>query len=74
MSTDILFGLRFDLSENFWNAQAIVTPFLSFNGINQAYLLKISITNNKKLNPLLSLLIDCVSAKPALQILSLNTE
>ena len=30
-------------------------PFLSFKGITQAYLLKISITHNKNLNSLLNL-------------------
>ena len=49
-------------------------PFLSFKGTIQAYLLKISITHNKNLNPLLHLLIDCISAKLAPQILSLNDE
>ena len=39
-------------------------PFLSFKGITQAYLLKISKnTHNKNLNPLLNLLNSCISAK-----------
>ena len=49
-------------------------PFLSFKGITQAYLLKISITHHKDLNPLLNLLNNCISAKSAPQILSLNEE
>ena len=49
-------------------------PFLSFNGTTQAYLLKISITHNKNLNPLLNLLNNCISAKSTPQILSLNDE
>ena len=49
-------------------------PFLSFKGTTQAYLLKISITQNKNPNPLLNVVINCVSAKSALQILSLNAE
>ena len=49
-------------------------PFLSFKGITQAYLLKISITHNKNLNLLLNLLNSCISAKSAPQILSLNEE
>ena len=53
---------------------AILTPFLSFKGTTQAFLLKISITCNKNLNPLLNLLINCISAKSAPQILSLNVE
>ena len=51
-----------------------LTPFLSFKGTTQAYLLKISITHNKNVNPLLNLLINCISAKSAPQILSLNVE
>ena len=49
-------------------------PFLSFKGITQAYLLKISITHNKNLNHFLNLLNSCISAKSAPQILSLNEE
>ena len=49
-------------------------PFLSFKGITQSYLLKTSITHNKNINPLLNLLINCVSAKSTPQILSLNEE
>ena len=48
--------------------------FLSFKGITQAYLLKISIIHNKNLNPLLNLLNNCMSAKSTPQILSLNEE
>ena len=50
----------------------MVTPFLSFKGITQAYLLKISIAHNTNLMPLLNLLINCISAKWAPQILSWN--
>ena len=49
-------------------------PFLSFKGITQAYLLKISITYNKNLNPLLNLFNSCISVKSTPQILSLNEE
>ena len=49
-------------------------PFLSFKGTTQAYLLKISITHNKNLNPLLNVLINYISAKSAPRILSLNAE
>ena len=49
-------------------------PFLSFKEITQAYLLKISISRNKNLNPLLNLLNSCISAKSTPQILSLNEE
>ena len=49
-------------------------PSLSFKGITQAYLLKISITHNKNLNPLLNLLNNCTSAKSTPHILSLNDE
>ena len=36
-------------------------PFLSFKGITLAYLLKILITHNKNLNPLLNLLNNCIN-------------
>ena len=52
----------------------MLTPFSSFKGTAQEYLLKISITHNKNLHPLLNLLINCISAKSAPQILSLNVE
>ena len=52
----------------------MLTLFSSFKGTIHAYLLKISITHNKIQNPLLNLLINCISAKSALQILSLNAE
>ena len=48
--------------------------FLSFKGTTQAYLLKISITHNKNLIPLLYLLNNCVSVKSTPQALSLNAE
>ena len=48
--------------------------FLSFKGTTKAYLLKISITHNKNLIPLLYLLNNCISAKSTRQILSLNVE
>ena len=49
-------------------------PFLSFKGTTQAYLLKISITHNKNLRPLLYLLNNYISAKSTPKILSLNVE
>ena len=49
-------------------------PFLSFKGTTLAYLLKISITHNKNLLPLLYLLNNYISAKSTPQILSLNVE
>ena len=57
----------------FW-PQSTPAPFLSFKGITHTYLLKISITRNKNLIPLLNFLINCISAKSAPQILSLNDE
>ena len=74
MSTHILFGFLFELSNCFWKAPAILTPFLSYKGITQAYLLKKSITYNKSLNPSLNLLINCISAQSAPQLLSLDPE
>ena len=50
----------------------MLTPFLSFKGTTQAYLLKISITHNKNLIPLLYLFNNYISGKSAPQILSLN--
>ena len=50
----------------------MLIPFLSFKGTTQAYLLKISITHHKNLIPLLYLLNNCIFAKSAPQILSLN--
>ena len=52
----------------------IVIPFLSFKGITHAYLLKISITHNKKRIPLLNLLINYISARSAVQILFIKDE
>ena len=52
----------------------MLITFLSFKETTQAYLLKISITHNKNLTTLLNLLINCISAKSAPQILSLNAE
>ena len=51
----------------------MLTPFLSFK-TTQAFLLKVSITHNKNLNPLLNLLISCISAESVPRILSLNAE
>ena len=47
---------------------------MSFKVITHAYLLKISITHNKKQIPLLNLLITCISARSAPQILPWNDE
>ena len=68
------FGLRPDLSNISWKTSTILTPFLSFKGTTQEYLLKMSITHNKNLNHLFNLLINCTSAKTAPQILSLDPE
>ena len=74
LSTHILFGLRPDLPKIYWNTLTILTPFLSFKGTTQAYLVKISITHKKNLNPSLNLLINSTSAKSVPQILSLDPE
>ena len=65
MNIHILFGLRSDLLKTFQKALTIVTPFLSFKGITHAYLLKILITHNKNLIPLLNVLINWISARLA---------
>ena len=56
----------------FLKSSVIVIPFLFFKGITHAYLLKISITRNKCLIPLLNSLTNYISAKSATQVLSLN--
>ena len=72
--TLILFALELDSFNIFWRALVIVLLFLSFIGITHAYLLKISITHNKKWISLLHLLINCISARSAPQILSIKGE
>ena len=72
LPTHILLGLQLDLSEIFWKALVIVIPLSSFRGITHAYLLKISITHNKKRLPLFNLLINCILARSALQISSIK--
>ena len=52
----------------------IVIPFLSFKRIIQAYLVKISITHNKRRISLLNLPIDYISVRSAPQVLLLNNE
>ena len=61
LSTHILYGFLLDSFKMFWKALVTVIPFLSFKGITQAYLLKISITHNKeRLAPqILSVKNDC---------------
>ena len=63
-----------NLSKDFWNYLIIVLPFLSFYGIGHAYLLKTSITQNKKRRPLLYVLISCISARLLPEILSMKDE
>ena len=65
----------FELSKILQNALTVVViPFLSFKEKTQAYFLKISITYNKDLIPLLYLLINCILAKSTPQAPSLNEE
>ena len=52
----------------------ILETFLSFKGAAQAYSFKMSMTHNKNQNFLLYLLINCISARSAHQILSLKDE
>ena len=49
-------------------------PLSSFKGTTHAYLLELSITHNKKQIPLLNLLINCISARSAPQLLSIEGE
>ena len=73
-SSHILFGLRLDSFKIFWKTLVIVILFLSFKGITRGYLLKISITHNKNLNPLVNVLIKYISSRSTSQILSLKNE
>ena len=50
----------------------IVILFLSFKGITISYLLKIPVTHMTTINPLLNLLINCISSRSAPQILSIK--
>ena len=50
----------------------IVVPFLSLKGVTQIYLLVMSTTHNKNWNTLFHILIKCISASSAPQILSLK--
>ena len=52
----------------------MLKPFLSFKGTAPAYVLKMSITHNKNLDPFLNFIINYISAKSAPQILPLNPE
>ena len=74
LSTHILLGVRLDSSMVFWKALVTVIPFLSFKGITHAYLLKLSITHNKDRIPRLNLLLNCLPARSAPQILSIKDE
>ena len=49
-------------------------PCLTFKAITHAYLLSMSIIYDKNLNPLLNLLINVISARFAMQILSIKGE
>ena len=72
MSTHIVLGFHFDSSKIFLIALVILILFSSFKGITHAYLLQMSITRNKNLNPLLNLLINYISASSSTQILSIK--
>ena len=74
MSTHIIFGLQFITSNIFRKALEIVFPFLFHKGVTHAYLLQKSVTHNKNWNCLLYLLINCISARLAPQILSKKRE
>ena len=72
LATHILFGLQLDLSKIFWKALVIVKPISSFKGIIHVYLLKLSITHNKKRILLLNLIINCILVRSPPQILSIK--
>ena len=64
------FVLQLDSSNCFLKSISICNTFLPFKGANHVYLLKTSITHNKKWNPLLNLLTNCISARPGAEISS----
>ena len=72
LSNHILFGLQLDSFKIFWKALVVVILSLSFKGRTHAYMLQISVTDNKNLNLLWNLLINCISARSAPQILSIK--
>ena len=61
-------------SKILWNTLKIVKLFLSFKETTHAYLQKASRAHNKDLKPLFYLLINCILARSASQILSLIEE
>ena len=73
-STHILRVLLLVSSKNFRKALVIVIPVISFKGTTHAYLLKISITYNKKRILLLNVLLNCILARSTPQILSIKDE
>ena len=62
------------LSKIFWKALVVAIPFLSFKETTHTYFLKLSITHNSKPILLLDLLVNYISARSALQILSIEDE
>ena len=67
-----MFGLQLHSSKTCWKALVIIILFFSFKGIIHVHLLKILITHNEKQIPLLNLLISCIPARSATQILSIK--
>ena len=65
--THILFGFLPKSFKILWNALSIIAPFLSFNGITQAHVLKRSIPHNKNLKTLLYFLFHGISVKLAIK-------
>ena len=64
-----MFGLQLDLCKDFWKELAIVVPFLSLKGAICAYLLKKYEEHSKYGIHSLYLLISCISARSAPQML-----
>ena len=63
-------GLRPNTSKNFWNALVIVIPFFVFQQNHPCVFAEISIIHSKNLTTLFYLLINCMSARLAPQMLA----
>ena len=68
----VSFAIRF--IQDILKSISTCNAFFQFKGITHVYFLRISIRYNKKWIPLLNLLINCISARSAPQILSIKCE
>ena len=72
LSTHIFFEFLLDCFKTFWEALVIVIPFLFFKKITFAYLVKISITRNRKRIHFLNLINNYISVRSVPQLLSIK--